>query len=44
MVKDPLVDNIDGHAIYFCDEAPRIGNIDTKDKNKHVVGMPVVYV
>jgi hypothetical protein len=24
MVKDLLVDNLDGHAIYFCDEATRI--------------------
>ena len=24
MVKDPLVENIDGHVIYFCDEAARI--------------------
>ena len=24
MVKDLLVDNIDGHVIYFCDEAARI--------------------
>ena len=24
MVKDLLVDNIDGHVIYFCEEAARI--------------------
>ena len=24
MVKDLLVENIDGHTIYFCDEAARI--------------------
>ena len=24
MVKDLLVENIDGHVIYFCDEAARI--------------------
>jgi hypothetical protein len=24
MVKDLLVDNLDGHVIYFCDEAARI--------------------
>ena len=24
MVKDLLADNIDGHVIYFCDEAARI--------------------
>ena len=26
MVKDLLVDNIDGHVIYFCDEAARIAD------------------
>jgi hypothetical protein len=31
MVKDLLVDNIDGHVIYFCDEATRIAKPDTKD-------------
>ena len=44
MVKDLLVDNIDGHVIYFCDEAARIAKPDTKDKHRHVVGMPVVFV
>ena len=44
MVKDLLVDNVDGHVIYFCDEAARIAKPDTKDKNKPVVGMPVVSV
>mgnify|MGYP005848912381 CR=1 FL=1 len=34
MVKDLLVDNVDGHVIYFCDEAARIAKPDTKDKNK----------
>src|SRR3990170_6984867 len=28
MVKDLLVDNIDGHVIYFCDEAARIAKPD----------------
>ena len=28
MVKDPLVDNIDGHVIYFCDEDARIAKPD----------------
>ena len=27
MVKDLLVDNIDGHVIYFCDEAARIAKL-----------------
>ena len=44
MVKDFLVDNIDGHVIYFCDEAARIAKPDTKDKHRPVVGMPVVSV
>ena len=44
MVKDLLADNIDGHVIYFCDEAARIAKPDTKDKNKPAVGMPLVSV
>ena len=39
-----MVDNIDGHVIYFCDEAARIAKPDTKDKHRPVVGMPVVSV
>ena len=42
MVKDLLVDNIDGHVIYFCDEAARIARPDTKNKHRPVVGMPVI--
>ena len=49
MVRDLLVDNIDGHVIYFCDEAARIAKQvrteqDKLDKNKKVVGMSVVSV
>ena len=44
MVKDLLVDNIDGHVIYFCDEAARIARPDTKNKHRLVVGMPVISV
>jgi len=44
MVKDLLADNIDGHVIYFCDEAARIATPDTKNKNRPVVGMPVICV
>ena len=44
MIKDLLVNNIDGHVIYFCDEASRIAKPDKKDKHKPVVGMPVVSV
>ena len=44
MVKDLLVDNIDGHVIYFCDEAARIAKPCAKDKNRPVVGMPVISI
>ena len=44
MVKDLLVDNIDGLVIYFCDEAARIAKPDMKDKHRPVVGMPVVCI
>ena len=44
MVKDLLVDNIDGHVIYFCAEAARIAKPDEKDKHRPIVGMHVVSV
>ena len=44
MVKDLLVDNIDGHVIYLCDEASRIAKPEGKDKHRPVVGMPVISV
>ena len=44
MVKDLLVENIDVHDIYFCDEATRIAKPDENDKHRHVVGIPVVSV
>ena len=44
MVKDLLVENIDGHVIYLCDDAARIVKPDEKDKHRPVVGMPVVLV
>ena len=44
MVKDLLVDNIDGHVIYFCDEAARITKPDGENKHRPVVGMLVVSV
>ena len=44
MVKDLLVNNIDGHVIYFCDEVARIARPDTKNKHRPIVGMPVVSV
>ena len=43
MFKDLLVDNIDGHVIYFCDEAARITKPAEKD-TRPVVGVPVVSV
>ena len=39
-----MADNIDGHVIYFCDEAARIARPDTKNKHRPVVGMHVVSV
>ena len=44
MVKDLLVDSIDGHVIYFCDVVARIARPDTKNKHRPVVGMLVVSV
>lgn len=44
MVKYLLVDNIDGHVIYFSDEATRIVKRDTKNKNRPVVGMHAISV
>ena len=44
MVKDLLVDNIDGHVIHFCDEAARIARPDTKNKHRPFVGMPIISV
>jgi len=41
MAKDLLVDNIDGHVIYFCNEAARIARPDTKGKHRPVISMPV---
>ena len=43
MVKDLLADNIDGHVIYFCNEAARIAKPDAM-KHRPVVGMPVISV
>ena len=44
MIKDLLVDNIDGRVIYICDEASTIAKPDKKDKHRPIVGMPVVSV
>ena len=44
IVKDLLSDNIDGHVIHFLDETARIAKPCAKDKNRLVVGMPVISV
>src|SRR3954466_11508406 len=44
MVKDLLEENIDGHVIYFCNEATRIAKPNKEEKHRPVVGMPVVSV
>ena len=44
MVKDLLEEDIDGHVIYFCEEAARIAKPDKRDKHRPVVGMPVISV
>ena len=35
MVKDLLVENIDGHVIYFCDDAARIARPIRNEKDKN---------
>ena len=44
MVKDLLEEDMDGHVIYFCEEATRIAKPDKRDKHRSVVGMPVISV
>ena len=44
MVKDLLADSIDGHVIYFCNEAARIARPDAKNKHRPIVGMPIISV
>ena len=44
MVKDLLEEDMDGHVIYFCEEAARISKPDKKDKHIPVVVMPVISV
>ena len=44
MVKDLLEEDMDGHVIYFCEEAARIAKPDKKDKHRPIVGMPVISV
>ena len=42
MVKDLLEEDMDGHVIYFCEEAARIANPDKRDKHRPVVGIVMV--
>ena len=44
MVKDLLEEDVDGHVIYFYEEAAGIAKPDKKDNHRHVVGMPVISV
>ena len=44
MVKDLLEEDMDGHVIYFCEEAARIAKPDKRDKHRPVVGMPDISV
>ena len=43
IANDLLSDNIDGHVIYFCEEAANIAKPDAKI-HRLVVGMPVISV
>ena len=44
MVKDLLEEDMDGHVIYFCEEAAITAKPDKRDKHRPVVGMPVISV
>ena len=44
MVKDLLEEYVDGHVIYFCEEAARIAKPETRGKSRPVVGLPVILV
>ena len=41
MVKDLLEEDMDGHVIYFCEEAARIAKPDKKDKHRLVLACPL---
>ncbi len=36
MVKDLLEEDMDGHVIYFCEEAARIAKPDKRDKHRPI--------
>ena len=44
MIKDLLEEDMDGHVIYFCEEAARIAKPDKRDKHRPVIGMPIISV
>ena len=44
MVKDLLVENLDGHVIYLQEEAARIAKPDTRSKHRPIVGLHVISV
>ena len=44
MVKDLLVDNIDGHPFSFYDEAARIAKLDNKNKHSPVVSVEIIVI
>ena len=44
IVKDLLEEDVDGHVIYFCEEAARIAKPDKRDKHRPVVGIHVISV
>ena len=44
IIKDLLSDDVEGHDIHFCENAARIAKPHARDKDRPVVGTPVVYV
>ena len=44
MVKDLLVENLDGHVISLQEEAARIAKPDARNKHRPVVGLPVISI
>ena len=44
MVKDLLVEDLDGHVIYLQEESARIAKPNARNRHKPVVGLPVISV
>src|SRR6187399_3145496 len=44
MVKDLLVEDLDGHVIYLQEESARIAKPDARNKNRPIVGLHVISV